>query len=133
MKAYNADQADARVALWDAITIPSGIINIILSIAPAARIVTQVGECMTWAKLWNIFRAMGYELEPMRTMQWLTAVHQDTKLEREAHPLWSLAYLVNSQANSEEGKGQKKRLTDLALKVAAKRNIDFLRRLGFIP
>ncbi|KJZ80406.1 hypothetical protein HIM_00256 [Hirsutella minnesotensis 3608] len=135
---YSATQADTWVQMADATTMAAAIVNAGLeSQVPGAtpRVVRHVRDGMRWKDFWAVLMSMGYQLEARNAEEWLTAARNDIELCKESHPLWPLAHMLESQVMQEDGPDTASEIgeTPERLKMAVKRNAEFLASVGWLP
>lgn len=133
--AYNDAQADSWVELSDAATMATTIVDTALESANPGmtpRVVKQVYDGMRWGQFWAVLAGMGYRLEARNAAEWLASMRENIETCRESHPLWPLAHMLESQSMQVEAESVKGE-TPLRLKVAVRRNAEFLRLVGFLP
>ncbi|TDZ15057.1 Nonribosomal peptide synthase atnA [Colletotrichum orbiculare MAFF 240422] len=130
---YNADDDDAWLHLSDATTTASAVVRTALEPQRLATGVELHEEGLTWGSFWGLVRGMGYDVRPLTAAQWLASVKEQLASQKEAHPLWPLAHLLEDQAMEWDVRVDKSPEIPVRLKVAIRKNMDFLARVGFLP
>ncbi|XP_044724547.1 AMP-binding enzyme domain-containing protein [Hirsutella rhossiliensis] len=133
--AYNATQADSWVELSDAATMATTIVDTAFESAipgMAPQVVKQVYDGMKWGQFWAVLAGMGYRLEAREAAEWLASMREDIDACKESHPLWPLAHMLESQTMQEAAESWRGE-TPLRLKLAVRRNAEFLSSVGFLP
>lgn len=133
----NMDVASDWIPLTDAASTATTIVDAALEPRQKPCVVTQAADGMTWESLWVILEGMGYKLEAKSTTEWLVAVREGIVTEKETHPLWPLAHMLDSQHTQaskkrNEGRGEDREIS-ARLKTAVKKSVEFLGRVGFLP
>ncbi|KAI3537520.1 amino acid adenylation domain-containing protein [Colletotrichum filicis] len=133
MGIYNADEEQAWLHLSDAATTSEAAIRIAFNPESSASPVTQHEEGMTWGTFWTLIKGMGYDIRPTRAAKWLSTVRNDISNRKEEHPLWPLAHLLEDGSMEWEEVTESHDMCPLQLKVASKKNVEALVRVGFLP
>ncbi|KAJ3950205.1 uncharacterized protein N0V96_001348 [Colletotrichum fioriniae] len=133
MGIYNADEEQAWLHLSDAATTSVAAIRTAFNPGSSASPVTQHEEGITWGAFWTLVKGMGYKIRPARAAQWLSTVRNDILRRKEEHPLWPLAHLLEDGSMEWEEAAKSQDMCPLQLKVALKKNVEALVRVGFLP
>ncbi|KAL0783337.1 hypothetical protein CaCOL14_001243 [Colletotrichum acutatum] len=133
MGIYNTDEEQAWLHLSDAATTSEGAIRTALNPELSVSPVTQHDEGMTWGTFWTLVKGMGYDIRPARAAKWLSTVRNDISRRKEEHPLWPLAHLLEDGSMEWEEVAKSHDICPLQLKVALKKNVEALVKVGFLP
>jgi thioester reductase-like protein len=131
---YNADDSDQWLAVSDVAVMATMIIDTALD--PTTALITKSRDGMTWGEFWAIIQDMGYQLQGCCAAEWLAAVREDIEISRETHPLWPVAYMLETEGEaSKEKKDSSLEMgnTPETLRLAVRKNVEFLGRVGFLP
>ncbi|WQF82104.1 Putative AMP-dependent synthetase/ligase domain, Condensation domain, AMP-binding, ANL [Colletotrichum destructivum] len=131
--AYNADDEDAWLHVSDAATTAAGAIRTALEPTPRGNAVESQEDGMTWGEFWRLVQASGYHIRPTPASEWLSAVRRDVAARQEAHPLWPLSHLLDDGSMEWDVRSKRVNECPMRLKVAVRRNLEFLMRIGFLP
>ncbi|KAF3810065.1 Nonribosomal peptide synthetase dtxS1 [Colletotrichum gloeosporioides] len=130
--AYNCDDYSAWLHLSDATTTAEAAICTAFSPASLHKAVVHHEDGMTWGAFWSLIQNMGFSIRSMPASQWLPLLRRDIASRNEGHPLWPLAHLMEDGSMEWDVRVQEQREPPLILKVAVKRNVEFLVRAGFL-
>ncbi|GKT56654.1 nonribosomal peptide synthetase [Colletotrichum tofieldiae] len=130
--AYNADDKDAWLHVSDAATTAAAAIHVAFNTMSQATTVKSQEDGMTWGAFWRLIQASGYDVRPTPASEWLPAIRKDISARKEAHPLWPLAHLLDGSMEW-DSQGDHPRDCPVQLKVAVRRNLEFLMKVGFLP
>ncbi|KAL6904028.1 hypothetical protein GGI43DRAFT_399484 [Trichoderma evansii] len=133
-RSYNADDSDEWLPMSDVAAMATMIIDTALD--PTAALITKSRDGMTWGEFWAIIQEMGYQLQGYCAAEWLAAVREDIEISREKHPLWPVAYMLDTEGETSKGtpdSSLEMGNTPERLKLAVRKNVEFLGRVGFIP
>ncbi|KAH9240280.1 hypothetical protein K456DRAFT_1885419 [Colletotrichum gloeosporioides 23] len=130
--AYNCDDDSAWLHLSDATTTAEAAICTAFSPASLHKAVVHHEDGMTWGAFWSLIQNMGFSIRSMPASQWLPLLRRDIESRNEGHPLWPLAHLMEDGSMEWDVRVQERREAPLRLKVAVKRNVEFLVRAGFL-
>ena len=149
---YDGDEANTSFNIADVGTVARTIIGAALGSNNFQHrqhysAVEQIEGRMKWGQFWMVLRDMGYSLEPRASSGWLSLVLEDLDREREDHPLWPVAHMLQGEYSPRGGddgsSGQdiNKRNGDdgmgsnnvLDLRKAVMKSAEFLARLGHLP
>ncbi|KAK1981583.1 non-ribosomal peptide synthetase [Colletotrichum cereale] len=131
--AYNADDEGAWLHVSDAATTAAAVIQTALNPQSQAHAVKNQEDGMTWGAFWGLVQSAGYSIRPTPASEWLLAVRRDISKRQEAHPLWPLAHLLDDGSMEWGLHSNKPEDCALRLKVAIRRNLEFLVQAGFLP
>ncbi|KAK1962683.1 amino acid adenylation domain-containing protein [Colletotrichum sublineola] len=131
--AYNAAHEDAWLHISDAATIAAAAIQTALNPQSQAYAVKSQEDGITWGAFWRLLQLAGYDLRPTPASEWFPAIRNDLFERQEAHPLWPLAHLLEDGSLEWGVHISHPEDCPVQLKVAIRRNIDFLVRAGFLP
>ncbi|KAJ5385478.1 hypothetical protein N7517_003389 [Penicillium concentricum] len=134
--AYNGDDLDGWLAIFDASTTATAIIDMALGEKMDSMPEKQPQDGMLWREFWAIIGGLGYRLKAKGMAEWLALVRADIEATREKHPMWPLAHMFGGLQNDERlvGSSREKRgSTPLRLKVALTKSAEFLIKAGFLP
>ncbi|KAL0941717.1 hc-toxin synthetase [Colletotrichum truncatum] len=131
--AYNSDDGNAWLHLSDASTTAAEAIRTAFSPESREKSVVHHNEGMTWGMFWRLVRRMGFNIHSKPTSQWLAAVQNDIASRKEKHPLWPLAHLLEDTAMKWDIRVDMPQEPPLQLKVAVRKNIEYLIRAAFLP
>ncbi|KID95874.1 peptide synthetase 3, partial [Metarhizium majus ARSEF 297] len=133
----NADELDKWFPVSDVARTASIIVDTVLEPVTTSAPVKQVTGGITWREIWNIVTEMGYTIESRPAMDWMRAIRQDIEVEREHHPLWTLAQMIEGSIDNKEpmwaASWRGSEAASVRVKGAVKRSIEFLGQIGFIP
>ncbi|KAI8266244.1 Nonribosomal peptide synthase atnA [Colletotrichum sp. SAR11_239] len=130
--AYNCDDDSAWLHLSDATTTAEAAICTAFSPASLHKAVVHHEDGMTWGAFWSLIQNMGFSIRSVPASQWLPFLRRDIESRNEGHPLWPLAHLMEDGSMEWDVRVQEQREAPLRLKVAVKRNVEFLVRAGFL-
>ncbi|KAI8189504.1 Nonribosomal peptide synthase atnA [Colletotrichum sp. SAR 10_76] len=130
--AYNCDDDSAWLHLSDAATTAEAAVCTAFSPASLQKAVVHHEDGMTWGAFWSLIQNMGFSIRSMPASQWLPLLRRDITSRNEGHPLWPLAHLMEDGSMEWDVRVQEQREAPLRLKVAVKRNVEFLVRAGFL-
>ncbi|QLI69376.1 D-lysergyl-peptide-synthetase subunit 3 [Metarhizium brunneum] len=133
----NADELDKWFPVSDVARTASIIVDTVLEPVTTSAPVKQVTGGITWREIWDIVTEMGYTIESRPAMDWMRAIRQDIEVEREHHPLWTLAQMIEGSIDNKEPMWAASwcgnQAASVRLKGAVKHSIQFLGEIGFIP
>ncbi|KAF5509992.1 Nonribosomal peptide synthase atnA [Colletotrichum siamense] len=130
--AYNCDDDSAWLHLSDAATTAEAAVCTAFSPASLHKAIVHHEDGMTWGAFWSLIQKMGFSIRSMPASQWLPLLRRDITSRNEGHPLWPLAHLMEDGSMEWDVRVQEQREAPLRLKVAVKRNVEFLVRAGFL-
>ncbi|PHH63093.1 hypothetical protein CDD81_6338 [Ophiocordyceps australis] len=131
---YNADEADAWLALSDVAALAAIIVDSALHPDAVPEAKRYVRDGMKWRDFWAILSGLGYQLQAKPVTQWLAAVRKDIDAVGETHPLWPLKHLVEEESlmqNNETSDSSSEGETPHRLTVAVEKSAQFLCKCGF--
>ncbi|GKT44703.1 peramine synthetase [Colletotrichum spaethianum] len=131
--AYNADDEEAWLHVSDAAETAAAAINAALNPNLQANVVKNQEDGMTWGMFWGLIQASGYDVRPITASEWFPAVRKDISERQEAHPLWPLAHLLDDDSMKWDIHIDHPRDCPVQLKVAVKKNLEFLMQVRFLP
>ncbi|WDK10222.1 amino acid adenylation domain-containing protein [Colletotrichum graminicola] len=131
--AYNDSDEDAWLHVSDAATTAAATIQTALNPHSQAHAVKSQEDGMTWGAFWRLILSAGYGIRPSPASEWLSAVRRDLFARQEAHPLWPLAHMLEDGSLEWAFRVNHPEDCPVRLKVAIRRNIDFLVQAGFLP
>ncbi|KAK5988376.1 N-benzoylphenylalaninol synthetase apmA [Cladobotryum mycophilum] len=132
--AYNADKANTWLSVSTSATMASTIVGKALNPEKHSQVATHVKDGMAWKQFWALIKGMGYKIEPRSGADWWKIINEQIDTLKEEHPLWTLIDLVEADvaAPADETRPAASS-TSMLLKVAVRRNADFLAKVGFLP
>ncbi|KAK2778742.1 hc-toxin synthetase [Colletotrichum kahawae] len=130
--AYNVDDDSAWLHLSDATTTAAAAIRTAFSPASIPKAVIHHEDGMTWGTYWSLIQNMGFSIRSVPSSQWLPLVRKDIASRKEDHPLWPLAHLIEDGSMEWDVRVEDLRDAPLRLKVAVKRNVEFLVQARFL-
>ncbi|KAK1996788.1 amino acid adenylation domain-containing protein [Colletotrichum falcatum] len=131
--AYSDGNEDAWLHISDAATTAAAAIQTALNPQSLPHAVKSQEDGMTWGTFWRMVQSAGYDIRPTPASEWLSAVRRDLLARQEAHPLWPLAHLLEDGSLEWGFRVSHPQDCPVQLKVAVRRNIEFLARAGFLP
>ena len=134
--AYNASEANGWLFISDVTTTATTIIDTALGTEVKGNVTEYPVDGITWREIWSILEDLGYMLQGKTTAEWLALVRVDMDAEKETHPLWPLAHMIEGFQNDRRIANlspDKRVRTPLRLKRAIARSAEFLVRVGFLP
>ncbi|KAK2028470.1 amino acid adenylation domain-containing protein [Colletotrichum zoysiae] len=131
--AYNNGDENAWLHVSDAATTAAAAIQAALNPQIQIDAVKSQEDGMTWGSFWRLIQSAGYNLRPTPASEWLSAVRRDLAARQEAHPLWPLAHMLEDGSLEWGVRIDYPEQCSVQLKVAIRRNIEFLVQSGFLP
>lgn len=135
---YNGDQSETWIPISDAAATATTILDTALGLGCSAKPpVVPVKGGMAFGEFWKILSATGYELEPRSGADCAAAIRKDIETSKEAHPLWTLSDMLRDLEETAKdtwaASWQEGGTSSIRLKVALKKSVEFLTKVGFLP
>ncbi|KAH8901412.1 amino acid adenylation [Thozetella sp. PMI_491] len=134
---FNSGESGSWLTISDATTCASEIIQYALRPTAFDRdCVWNVEDGMTWEGFWSELQAVGYNLRPVQPTEWRSIIKSALASERERHPLWPVAHILDGDAEGPIDSSAQDDQDDpapLHLRLAIRKNIEFLQEIGFLP
>ncbi|PLB41966.1 uncharacterized protein BDW47DRAFT_122408 [Aspergillus candidus] len=134
--AYNTRDADGWLFVSDVTTTAAAIIDAALGKNVEKNATKCPADRITWRDIWSILESLGYRLQGKSTAEWLALVRADMGVEKETHPLWPLAHMIegfqNDRRMAKFSLGMRV-CTPLRLKRAVAKSAEYPVRVGFLP
>ncbi|KAK2056976.1 amino acid adenylation domain-containing protein [Colletotrichum caudatum] len=131
--AYNDGDENAWLHVSDVATTAAAAIQVALNPQMQADAVKSQEDGMTWGSFWRLIQSAGYDVRPTPASKWLSAVRRDLSTRQEAHPLWPLAHMLEDGSLEWGVRVDCPEQCSVQLKVAIRKNIEFLVQSGFLP
>ncbi|KAF5231323.1 hypothetical protein FANTH_13452 [Fusarium anthophilum] len=135
--AYNADIGGGWISISDASTVASLVVGAAVDSGSASGLMTVATDGMKWDEICAILVGMGFKIEARKGMEWRVMIRRDMEAEKERHPLWPIAHLVEDidkrVATSQAPVNARDRAPAVSVQAAIMKSAAYLYRVGFLP
>lgn len=136
IKSYNATEADNWLFISEIMRVADAATGFSNHMMDDQSII-KILDGLTVGEFWHILtQECGYQLRPMDQGGWLEAMGRDIEKKREAHLLWPLIHTFEKdqgRLGSVRVPSQRSTSNVADVKAAIKKNIEYLRLIGFLP
>lgn len=137
IEGYNEADADCWLFVADVGHVAETIVECCDPKVPSSAVEVDVADGLLVRDFWEVLREdCGYNLNPLSQEGWMRAVYSDIDARHEAHPLWPVMEILEQEKGKIGVPMQKAGTGSMAgeparVKVAIRRNVDYLRAVGF--
>ncbi|MCJ1262027.1 hypothetical protein MMC22_001896 [Lobaria immixta] len=136
IKGYNATEADGWLFISDITQVAHTVVNS-FNCSADDGLTVKILNGLTVGQFWEVLtQECGFELRPMDQESWLEAMGRDIEQKREAHHLWPLIDTFEKdqgRLGSARMPSERSAMRTAEVKCAIKKNIEYLRLIGFLP
>ncbi|TGO52808.1 hypothetical protein BCON_0134g00010 [Botryotinia convoluta] len=98
-----------------------------------------MSEGLPVREFWSVLeRNFGYKIKPLKQAKWLAAIYADIDSKHESHPLWPLIHNLEKEQGKlgmpiDQIPQDVKLSTPSGIEAAIRKNVEYLREVGFLP